>query len=240
MALLRIRWRKLFTSIVHPSCWRGLRIGVAPSVEHLSILRSLDVDGIIDVGANRGQFTLACQLAQPGKAVVAFEPIPGEAKIFRKVHGLSSNVTLVESALGESKGTATLHLSQSADSSSLLPIGRRQTECFRDTAEVGTIDVPVQRLDDLSDLWSGRSRQLLKLDVQGYELNVLKGAVQTLSTARYVYAECSDVELYEGQALKREVADFLQLHGFSEVGRYNAEYQQSQLIQADYLFERNV
>ena len=238
LALYKIRLRKLFVSLTHPSCWRGLGIGVAPSVEHLTLLRSLKVDGIIDVGANRGQFTLACRLAKPGIPVVAFEPIPDEASTFRKVHGQATHVTLIESALGESRGIATLHLSKSADSSSLLPIGQRQTEYFRDTAEVGTIKVPIQRLDDLSAHWRGRSSQLLKLDVQGYELNVLRGSVQTLGSCKYVYAECSEVELYEGQALKQEVSDFLKSNGFVEKGMFNPEYQQSQLIQADYLFQR--
>ena len=239
LALYKIRLRKLFVSLTHPSCWRGLSIGVAPSVEHLSVLRSLKVDGIIDVGANRGQFTLACRLAKPGIPVVAFEPIPDEARTFRKVHGQATHVTLIESALGESTDTATLHLSKSADSSSLLPIGQRQTEYFRNTAEVGTIMVRVQRLDDLSAHWHGRSSQLLKLDVQGYELNVLRGSVKTLELCNYVYAECSEVELYEGQALKQEVSDFLKSCGFIETGFFNAEFKDSQLIQADYLFEKS-
>ena len=205
----------------------------------MSLLKSLEVDGIIDVGANRGQFTLACRITKPKIPVVAFEPIPHEAHTFRKIHGQASNVTLIESALGEVTDVAILHLSKSADSSSLLPIGRRQTEYFRDTAEVGTIKVSVQRLDDLSVHWRGRSSQLLKLDVQGYELNVLRGAAQTLGSCKYVYAECSEVELYEGQALKQEVSDFLKSNGFVEKGMFNPEYQQSELIQADYLFQRD-
>lgn len=237
-SLLKIRMRKLIVSLLHPSCWRSLRLGVAPTVEHLSVLKTLRVDGILDVGANRGQFTLACRLAKPGIPIVAFEPNPDEAKVFRRVHGRAPMVTLIESAVGASSGTATLHLSMSADSSSLLPIGRRQIEYFRDTAEVGTISVALQRLDDLRAFWNDRSDQLLKLDVQGFELSVLQGAVQTLNSCKYVYAECSEVELYDGQALKREVADFLLGHGFVEQGMFNPEHQQNQLIQADYLFKR--
>lgn len=204
----------------------------------MTLLKSLNIDGIIDVGANRGQFTLACRLSQPRIPIVAFEPIPDEARTFRKVHGKCPQVTFIESALGEAVGSATLHLSKSADSSSLLPIGQRQTEYFRDTAEIGTIQVPVQRLDDLSKHWIGRNSQLLKLDVQGFELNVLRGAVKTLETCRYVYAECSEVELYEGQALRKEVSAFLLSNGFAEKGFFNADYKNSQLIQADYLFEK--
>ena len=71
------------------------------------MLQALQVDGVIDVGANRGQFTLACSLAMPDVPLVAFEPIPEEARTYRRVHGHNPRVKLIESALGETKGTAT-------------------------------------------------------------------------------------------------------------------------------------
>lgn len=237
--LLKLRVVKLWIALTRPSCWKALIIGVAPTVEHSAVLDSLMVDGIIDAGANRGQFTLACCYALPSVPVVAFEPIPKEAATFRKVHGHRPSVQLIESALGACTGTAKLHLSQSTDSSSLLPIGSKQTELFEHTAEVGTITVPVQRLDDLSAHWHGRTRQLLKLDVQGYELNVLRGATGTLGSCAYVYAECSEVALYDGQALREEVEAFLRGHGFDLRGRYNEQVIDGRLIQADYLFARS-
>lgn len=236
--LFKLRVAKLWISLSHPNCWRALCSGVAPAIEHRVFLCSLQVDGIIDVGANRGQFTMVCQLALPVVPVVAFEPIAAEAAIYRKVHGQRPRVRLIESALGDIKGTATLHLSQSADSSSLLPIGKMQTELFDNTGEIGTITVQVQRLDDLSEHWAGRTRQLLKIDVQGYELNVLRGAVETLKSCTHVYVECSEIPLYDGQALRGEVEVFLLEHGFGVKGRYNEQLSNGDLIQADYLFSR--
>ncbi len=234
----KTRIQKLFLSLTQPSCWHALRLGVAPSIEHIPVLKTLNVDGIIDVGANRGQFSLACRLALPQIPIVAFEPIPGEAKTYRSVHGKCHHVELLETALGDAPGQATLHLSHSADSSSLLAIGQRQTELFPGTQEVDSITVSVKRLDDLQEHWRGRDRQLLKLDVQGFELNVLRGAGETLKNCQYVYAECSDVVLYEGQALRPEVTAFLADHGFRESASYNATYADGQLIQADYLYVR--
>jgi FkbM family methyltransferase len=239
-SLVILRLSKLWTLLSRPSYWHALVAGVAPAVEHHHVLRSLAVDGIIDVGANRGQFALACRLALPGVPVVAFEPIPAEAATFRKVHEALSKVTLIESALGETKGVATLHLSKSADSSSLLPIGKKQTELFADTAEIGTITVPVHRLDEFAESWPDHRHQLLKLDVQGYELNVLRGATETLKSCAYVYAECSEVALYDGQALRSEVEEYLKHKGFAVQGRYNEQLDKGQLIQADYLFSRTV
>lgn len=238
MVLFVTRVKKLITSLFRPSCWKALRYGVAPTIEHIPLLKTLEVDGILDVGGNRGQFSLACQLARLGIPIVAFEPIPTEAETFRKVHASNKNIVLIESALGETSGEATLHLSNSADSSSLLPIGKRQTELFPSTAEVGTLTVAVKRLDDCAELWKGRTSQLLKIDVQGFELSVLKGAISCLKDCKYVYAECSEMALYDGQALRGEVSEFLKIHGFTEQGRYNPQFTNGELVQADYLFCR--
>ena len=174
----------------------------------------------------------------PTVPVLAFEPIPGEAKIYKSIHGMMRGVELCQCALGETSSEAEFHLSNSLDSSSLLPIGKRQRDLFPETAESGTIKVEVKTLDDFLPKMSGRSAQLLKIDVQGFELGVLKGAVKTLSTCRHVYAVCSEVQLYEGQALRPAVASFLAGFGFKEFGSYNHQHDQSELIQADYLFSR--
>lgn len=236
MFLLRVQ--KALFALSHPTCWCALAHGVAPTIEHRRILHGLVLDGVIDVGANRGQFSLLMRLMNPGVRIVAFEPIPDEASIFREVHRPTDIVFLVESALGELPGQAILHMSRSADSSSLLPIGRRQAELFSGTEEIGTLPVAVKRLDDFVSLWAGRSKQLLKLDVQGFELNVLRGGIKTLRSCAYVYAECSHESLYDGQALFPEVESFLNARGFSVLRRCNEQYANGRLIQADYLFER--
>jgi len=237
-SLLKLRLSKLAASVTRPGCWRALAHGVAPSIEHLPVLKNLTVDGIIDVGANRGQFSLTCRIAMPNIPVLAFEPIPSEAKIYTSIHRKIQGVELFQYALGETFAEAEFHLSNSLDSSSLLPIGKRQRDLFPETAESGTIKVDVKTLDHFLPKMSGRSEQLLKIDVQGFELGVLKGAIKTLTTCRHVYAECSEVQLYEGQALRPAVAEFLAGFGFQESGSFNQQYDGNELIQADYLFSR--
>jgi hypothetical protein len=76
--------------------------------------------------------------------------------------------------------------------------------------------------------------------VQGFELPVLKGASDALQKCAYVYVECSEIELYVEQALFRDVAEFLKDQGFKLKCRYNETLAEKQLIQADYLFCREV
>jgi hypothetical protein len=131
-------------------------------------------------------------------------------------------------------------VSAADDSSSLLPIGERQLAEFPGTQEARQLDVPVVTLDDVID--EGLAGPvLLKIDVQGLELDVLRGAGDALSSLDTIFVECSFVELYEGQALADEVIAFLFSHGFRLAGVHGlATGQGGQTLQADLLFVNSV
>ncbi len=233
-----LRLRKVLFCLCRPSCWRALFSGVAPSIEHRDVLAGLRCDLLIDVGANRGQFSLMARLLDAGITVHAFEPLPSEAGVYRKLLGGREGIHLHEHALGDKESLTILHVSGHADSSSLLPIGALQRQLFPATAQVAQCEVKVLTLDSLPSCWQNAGRALLKLDVQGYELNVLRGATQALKHCAYVYAECSHVPLYDGQALYPEVEAFLRQQGFETKMRLNEQHLGDTLVQADYLFER--
>jgi len=238
-SVLKLRISKLCFCLAHPSCWAGLIRGVAPSVEHQDVLLDIDADLLIDVGANRGQFSLMARTIHPELTIHAFEPLPSEAIVYRRLIGSKTGVNLHEFALGETEGSAELHVSARADSSSLLSIGELQTRLFPSTSEVGRCTVWVKPLDTLSEYWMGASRAFLKLDVQGFELSVLRGARNALRHCAYVYVECSHVPLYSGQALFHDVKTYLAENGFDVNSRHNEQWMDGQLIQADYLFSRS-
>jgi len=238
--LLLLRWKKLFYCATHPWCWQPLRHGVAPSMDQAAMLRGLDFDLLLDAGANKGQFTLMATHVRPTAGVHAYEPHPGEANTFRSIHGNNPQVTLHEMALGEEEGTAKLIISKRTDSSSLLPAAKTLSDLFNGTEPSGeTCTVRVAPLDACPLHWQSARRALLKIDVQGYELSVLKGAHQALKHCAYVYVESSDIVLYEGQALFDEVRAFLEGEGFVLKSRSHEDIIDGKLIQADYLFERS-
>jgi hypothetical protein len=103
--------------------------------------------------------------------------------------------------------------------------------------ESGQLQVPIKRLDACVSKPLPRPI-LLKIDVQGFELEVLKGATDLLPQIDSIYVEASFVELYEGQALHEEIAQFLTAAGFRLEGRYNTHFHQGQPVQADLLFRR--
>jgi FkbM family methyltransferase len=210
--------------------------GVLAGSEHRRVLTP-NLATVIDIGANRGQFALAARHWAPNARVISFEPLPSPAVIFRKVFQDDDVVTLYEAAIGHLAGQKTMHISARDDSSSLLPISDLQQENFPGTHEVATMDVRVAPLETLVPAESIAAPAMLKLDVQGFELEALRGCESLLARFMYVYCECSFAELYFGQALAEDIVDWLSERGFGIAGIFNTAYDRNgQPLQADFLF----
>lgn len=209
---------------------------VMAGVEHKAALNR-PLLTVVDIGANRGQFALAAR-AISGAKVVSFEPLPDVAVLFQKVFYEDSAVRLHVAAIGEIAERKLIHLSARNDSSSLLEIGDAQSNFFPGTHEVGTLEVEVGPLDKFLTEGEIVRPAMLKLDVQGYELQALAGCKSLIGNFDYVYCECSFVELYKNQKLAGEVIDYLRSLGFSLSGIYNPSYDRDgNCIQADLLFK---
>jgi FkbM family methyltransferase len=230
--------RKLLRLVGNPVFRRGVRHGVGASVEHAEVLRGLDLATVLDVGANVGQFSLLAVAMFPRVRIEAFEPLSVPAGTFRRVFDGDARVRIHQVAIGaRSQDQVTMNVSNRHDSSSMLRITDRQTHVFPGTQSAGTESVRMVTLDSVIDLNLMQAPALMKIDVQGFELEVLKGARQVLRHCEYVYAEVSFEELYEGQALAPEVIAFLNGEGFGIGGVHNVEYDaDGHAVQCDMLF----
>ena len=223
-----------------PLWLRALCFGVAAGVEHAVVLRRLDCRSVIDIGANRGQFALVARHNFPSAKIISFEPLAKPAALFRRVFAKDDSAVLHVAAIGPKSEHCTMHVSARDDSSSLLPISSLQEEIFPGTSEVETVDVRVAPLSAFVDKDDIVAPAMLKLDVQGFELEALRGCESLLSRFEWVYCECSFVELYAGQSLASDVIHWLACREFRIKGIYNPAYDKlRQAIQADFLFQRN-
>jgi FkbM family methyltransferase len=230
---------KALRLLPNPVFRRGLRFGVGATIEHRAVIAPMNLATVVDIGANVGQFSLLVRGLHPGARIFAFEPLADAATRFRRLFDGDGGVTLHQAAVAPARGTATMHVSAAADSSSLLPIGARQSELFPGTEEVGTAEVEAGPLDAFVAAHDIVAPALLKIDVQGFELEVLRGAQSLLDRFAHVYVEASFEALYEGQALADEVIAFLAAEGFAEAGRYNLSLgPDGKPVQADFLFCR--
>lgn len=209
------------------------------TLEHIPALSGLNPVTVVDIGANRGQFSLLCRQLFPDAMIYGFEPLAGPAGVVQSLLGRDKNFKLFVSAIDETSGTATMNVSRSDDSSSLLPITEQQTEAFPGTEKVDTQQVKVGVLGGYLKASDIISPALLKIDVQGYELNVLKGCGDLLRQFDHCYVECSYRELYQGQALAAEIIEFMKVSGFDIVGNFNTHMGKDETpIQCDILFQR--
>jgi FkbM family methyltransferase len=216
-----------------------IRNRCAPAIEHEQVVRSLSPNAVIDVGANVGQFSSLVRSCHPTCPLYMFEPLPNALSRLRNVFEGDASSIVFPFALSSAEGTVAFHVSQRPDSSSLLPIGPLQVRENRGTGESRTIMVPTRRLDGVSEISGLPDQTLLKLDVQGAELEVVRGAGELLDHIKWIYCEVSFVELYEGQPRAAELIHALGRLGFelSVVGALS-KGRSGRVIQADVLFER--
>ena len=229
---------KFFNVLREPLLVQALLKGTVAGTEHRRLLQSLDCRHVVDIGANCGQFALIARKCFHDARIDSFEPLAEPADRYERVFAKDENVHLHRLAIGEKEGEARIHVSNRDDSSSLLPITGAQTRLFPGTGERETRTIRVAPLDSVLSESQINKPALLKLDVQGYEMQALQGCERLLHCFTYVYIECSFVELYTGQSLAHDVIDYLHQREFILKGIYNMFYDhQGYAVQGDFLFE---
>lgn len=211
--------------------WMGL--GDTQQVWYLRRLFALlDIDLVIDVGGNLGQYaSLLRDRAHYRGALITVEPIPAMAQALQHRFANDPRWGLAAYALGEQPGRAVLNVMQSPQLSSLLEPSNAATDRLKGFNRVQErVEVEVSTLDQLlreHPLAQGASSIYLKLDVQGYELQVLRGAEDALSRIAALQAEASVIPLYAGvpryHELMREIdtmgfqLSFIPAHNYTQI-----------------------
>ena len=136
---------------------------------------------IVDIGANIGQFYEFAAQYLGAQQVVSFEPLESCFKVLR----MNSRHTVIHAAVGAENGERTLWIDDRDIFASLVapvdpPVGRVSTE-----------HVAVRRLDDVPEIRSLKHIDLVKIDIEGYELTVIKNSPQTLKKTDAILIECS-------------------------------------------------
>lgn len=187
-----------------------------------------------------GQFAVASAKLFPDVRVHSFEPVPDCAAELRKTVAGLETVTVYPLALGEEAGEARLRVNAYTHASSFLPVTRTHRETFPEVRESGEVSVEVSTLDLVFAGVELRGPVLLKLDVQGFEADVIRGGPETLKRVDYVVLEASFRRMYEGEPLFTEIVRLMEDHGFGfkrPVGWLTAPGT-GEVLQMDALFAR--
>jgi FkbM family methyltransferase len=218
---------------------RGVPPRLAASLDH-PWLRELGIATVLDVGANTGQFALAARRAFPAAEIVSVEPLAEcYATLTRRLRGLPRTRAL-NVALGESPGSARFERNEYTPSSSFLPLGEAHRASFPFARATTEVEVPIDTLDAVVARLGLPTPLLIKIDVQGYEDRVLRGATAALRTASALIVETSFVPLYEGQLCHDGICALLSEHGFRYAGCLDqlVEPGSARILSADSVFLR--
>jgi len=172
---------------------------------------------IVDGGAHKGQMTSLFLRQYSSPTIHAFEPIPDLVDELKFKFGSNEKVKIYDQALGAEEKKASFKVLKYIGSSSILnptELNHHYHPSMMETKR--TIDVQQVRLDNTLD----SEIDILKLDLQGYELEALKGSEKLLSRIKIITTEIEFVSLYEAQPLFGEIDIFLRENGFDLFNLY--------------------
>jgi FkbM family methyltransferase len=199
------------------------------------------VDTVVDGGANTGQYAGMLRAAGFAGRIVSCEPLSGPYRELAAAAARQPTWTAVRTALGDQQGAIRVHVAGNSQSSSVLEMLPAHLAAAPESRYVGAEEAPVTTVDRLCERYRiDPARCLLKLDVQGYEGQVLAGAGGVLPRLAAVQLEMSLVPLYAGQPLLPELVGRLAEHGLDlwAVQPGFSDARSGRMLQCDGVFVR--
>jgi FkbM family methyltransferase len=172
-----------------------------PKLRLARLLKQQRVDTVLDIGANTGQFALELLAHGYTGQIVSFEPLQEPWQTLSQSAASYPRWKVAERcALGDADGSATINVAGNSQSSSLLPMAEQHEAAAPESRYVSQQSIVVRRFDGLADryLRSGE-RHCVKLDVQGFEEQVIEGMAEHFATASVVLRELSLTTMYHGE-----------------------------------------
>jgi len=176
------------------------------------------VNGIIHIGAHELE-ELPDYLNRNVRRIIWIEANPDKYNFIEEKLKRFKNMTLGKFAAGKKNDFQNLNLSNNGQSSSLLELGTHKMR-YPDIDYISKIQVEIKSLDNWLDENINNKDQynFINIDIQGYELEALKGMPNQLKIAEYVYIEVNFEEVYDGCSQLRDIDKFLSKFSLLRVG----------------------
>lgn len=196
---------------------------------------------ILDVGSHHGWFFHCWKDWCPSAVVHAFDADPEAAARSAELYGSDPDIHVHNRGVGRTPGTLQFHVLEGSrvSSSFLMPNAGTWREIDYHTGPISHRDVEVITLDDFATAERLDDVYLMKIDVQGFELEVLEGARELLRRTRYIFVEAGIRPLYDGAPRFTDIHAFLDAHGFHLIAMRAWHRGNLTLVETDMLFRRN-
>lgn len=233
---------KIIRSILNPIGYEIVKYkSYNPPHIVLDLLKMNNIQAVLDVGANTGQYSLGLRKAGFKGRILSFEPVSTAYQELKTRALNDRNWQTFNFALGETDGYSSIHISGHSPSSSILPMTLLHIDASPGSEYLSEEKIEVKTLDSIYDTLGLKGENVfLKVDTQGYEKKVLDGALRSLSSIKGLQLELSAYELYEGEEIYYSICRFVEernfrlmriIPGFSHKGTH-------EMLQFDALFFR--
>jgi len=236
--------RDLLRRVVRRAGYDIVRHGPDPMSRAAALLGALDVDLVLDVGANRGQYYRALRASGFRGDIVSFEPNPDAYAELRRAAARDSRWRGLPLALGRKTGAARLNVTRNSEFSSFHA---PRPDAGRVDGGLAVVEARTVAMRPLATLWDdelrlAHCRPFLKLDVQGFELEVLEGAGDHLAGLAGIQVEVALERLYHSQPALWDVLPYLSARGFTVHGVLEGYRDQASgaLVEVDLLMVNRV
>lgn len=203
------------------------------------LLRRQRVDTVLDVGANVGQYATRLRAWGYRGRIVSFEPVQTAFLALERTAARDPGWKVLNLALGDADRSGTIHVAQASVFSSILKAGPELRARHYSAAPIAEEEITIRRLDSVFEKVRGSGQAFfLKVDAQGYEREVLRGATDTLHRVRGVQVEVPLRPTYEGEATLEELVHELDVRGFviALIEPVSHDHAASSLLQVDCIF----
>ncbi len=213
-------------------------------LRRIKLLQHYNIDLVFDIGANKGQYAKGIMDAGYKDKIVSFEPLSAVHAVIDSESRKYGNWTVApRCAIGARKEEIEINISANSVSSTLLNMLDSHIEGAPESKIIGKEKVQVFPLDEISEQYTRNSKNIfLKIDVQGFEQEVLKGAQKMIERAKGIEMEISLVPLYENQNwLLPQILEFMQQKGFQLTSIVPAftDHKTGKVLQCNGIFFRN-
>lgn len=216
---------------------KGMLSGIYATIELKELIKGIKTpETIIDIGSNKGQFILLIEKIYPNKNIYSFEPIKEMINKQKKFFAYKNNIIFHNVALGSSTTLKEFLITARMDSSSFLKIVSDKNKS-KNYDIVENRNIQINTLDNLLINEKISHPVLIKIDVQGYELEVLRGANNLLKKTDYLLLEVSKNEMYQNQPIEKVIVEYLKNLNFDILKSNNwSKVQNTNFYQRDIIF----
>jgi len=208
-------------------------------IRRIKIMKNYNIDTIFDIGANIGQYAMLMRALKFKGKIISFEPLNDAFEKLKRNSKNDKKWIINNYAIGDNDGNLTINVSGNSYSSSFLNMKKAHMNAAPDSKYIRKQEAQIKKLDSIyTQFCTNENNVMVKIDTQGFEKNVIDGAIININNIKIIQLEMSITELYDGEILFQQMIQYLDDRGFALISFENgfSNPTTGELLQVDGVF----